>query len=987
MDSRPVVLFAILTLGLATTVQSTNTCNPDPAGVPVASDCCEDVALDCTGEAEAYSGGRENVIVAVMDDHAYCPNGFMGGRCAVKAPANGRADGRCHGRTCTHSPWINCDSDGDCPAVQSDPLVLDTCGGSGNVCSAAPWMTCDPANQGAECPPGSCGEVSECRSECEMGCTHGYCRQCSADGDCDAGLICVDGLCSPRAACDTSTSGGYEGGDFVCARGIGECVDSVCRVCRFDHTSGIEKCASRNAPCSIDADCNDVCDTDGLCVRTPAPCNVETDCSPGHVCTSGDRPLRLNDVSCRYRHPDGSGTDFEWEYDRTTVFTEPVLGRLAPLGTVFTPRIDALAMQGAVFTRARGFGQVCWTGRASILLGRPHRHQMNASNANGGGRDRQCRQPVDVVPGTNDLPIGCSAEEAGSVDCPSILTSGVCGKKHTVAWWLEDTDLVAKEPADLPGDPVGTRTIAAGKIHWGSEITRSFDDSNAVFDRVDLAKVQCQDPACRDALRTGTFPASWLASSSPDNRLDELLELIRDSDVAEDGNPTEPFFLWYAPQIPHEPDDIDFDNHLHDIYEPVHESLHDEKQQAKITQFDAGLDLLVNELKRTCVCGPPGQPNRSLWDHTSVILLPDNALMLPKSKSPGDATENSIRHALTINTPGHRPTSSSPAPLSSAVFDDQTFFPHNGDVLPTAIDYSGVPNAEERDNYAYNQSLRAVLIDGRDAAPIRNAFYGSHGLNDSGPGYGDDRHVTLRGGMLGLCQYGTKKIVEFVDAGVLRKHRRPCLVNEHCGDDESTHEATCLLDGARRCVNRPEQLCKTDFDCGVCGPNPSGSGNRCQSGYPDLERDPVTGVYDVPCSTFMECPVPKGICLPPMLKFVVTEDGRGSQATKRQLYDLNLDPDEDLNLLQVAPDYLGGWSSGSTYDFDCDGKAMPPPDRSIFNQLFCCVNEFWNLNGNAQRPEVGDAQIWEPRAKCNCPPELRAWEAPVDTETACEASP
>ena len=72
---------------------------------PVASNCCEAALGDsCSAVAPGLVGGRQNVVLTVLDDHGYCQNGFMAGRCVIDGDT-GSALQRCGGTVCSNAPW------------------------------------------------------------------------------------------------------------------------------------------------------------------------------------------------------------------------------------------------------------------------------------------------------------------------------------------------------------------------------------------------------------------------------------------------------------------------------------------------------------------------------------------------------------------------------------------------------------------------------------------------------------------------------------------------------------------------------------------------------------------------------------------------------------------------------------------------------------------------------------------------------------------
>lgn len=864
---------------------------------PATSDCCRQLSppLQCASVSPGLAGGKKNVLFVVLDDHGHCQNGFMGGRCA-------RGGSRCTGKVCSNARWIACGVPADCPpAAPGEPAV---------ACAPADPLGCD--------------------------CTHGYCRQCSDTVQCAGGELCVDGLCSPRAPCSA---------DFQCARGIGTCQN--------------RSCVESGAPCSANRDCNDACGTDGKCKLTPAPCGANGDCTQGdYVCTSSSRPLRLNDIACRYRHP---GSQI-WAYNR---LAEPRAGEQ----TVYTPELDALAREGAVFPRARGGGEVCTPGRGALLVGKLLRHNNAVHNDLGLGA-RQCNTaacsggpnlglPCDsdaACPGAQcvvrdapiDEPLGCAVADTPEPSC----VGGWCDQLHTIAWWLRNLPHVAGE----------SRTIAAGKVEIGPLRVTSFEVGiqNAEGNR--LGRFSCGG-ACEHALREGKIPNlatchEGAPCSEPERAAAAVMDPLRaPGELGTDGQLRRSFFVWYAPRLPHEP--VTPPSFFASLYQGPDALLDDgERHLGRTSWFDAGLQGLIDELKRTCVCGEQedasGQPAvESLYDNTVVIVMPDNAFLMPEAK--GDsalASENAHRHALIINAPVHR-VAASPRTL----LDEQSQLAGHQDVLPTLLDYAGVSQADELEKYPLSRSLRELVEGGMGRGYVRNAHYG-HGapvferLSGARPSY-----VVPRPGTLGLCRAGSPE----AKTGAVEttgRHARPCLVGTDCGcsplltypPGHCCDDGTCCQIGARRCSNRPDLLCDDDIDCAPAFCDP-GSG-RCRggtSGFVDF--------FQRPCATDRDC-VPRGVCRPPMLKVYQQLERKVRKILRA--FDLNLDPDQNIDLLRPGagdPRYLGGWT----------GTCPPKSAASLADKLECCMREFWTL-------DPAD-EIWRP-PDCGCPAQLRAW-APV----------
>jgi hypothetical protein len=124
-----------------------------------------------------------------------------------------------------------------------------------------------------------------------------------------------------------------------------------------------------------------------------------------------------------------------------------------------------------------------------------------------------------------------------------------------------------------------------------------------------------------------------------------------------------------------------------------------------------------------------------------------------------------------------------------------------------------------------------------------------------------------------------------------------------------------------------------------------------------------------------------------MIKFVVAGNGAGS--VKRAV-DLHLDPDEPgagastnahQGLLEDDATYLGAQNE------TCQSPL--PSDASIYNKLFCCVQEFFRLDTKDTSPpaapyddSIGNAHVWRPRQACGCPDELKDWTA-VNGAASC----
>jgi arylsulfatase A-like enzyme len=164
--------------------------------------------------------------------------------------------------------------------------------------------------------------------------------------------------------------------------------------------------------------------------------------------------------------------------------------------------------------------------------------------------------------------------------------------------------------------------------------------------------------------------------------------------VASNGMQQQRYFLWYAPRLPH--DGSVAPNYFQALYGTPQQLDPGQEYLARTSWLDTALDALLDELARTCVCGeredaqgnPTGEPAvESLYDNTVVIAVPDNAILLPEAKNSNKPPENAHRNALVVAPPGPRRQAPGPA----RVLDEQTQFSGHQDLLPTVLDYFGVP--------------------------------------------------------------------------------------------------------------------------------------------------------------------------------------------------------------------------------------------------------------------------------------------------------
>jgi hypothetical protein len=275
----------------------------------------------------------------------------------------------------------------------------------------------------------------------------------------------------------------------------------------------------------------------------------------------------------------------------------------ATLRTVETPALDDLATQGTVFPRTHVGGNVCKPSRGTMLLGRHQRHLKY------------------------------------------VYTEGwLPSAYHAIAWWLQ-------HGTDAPTPTY--KSYLWGKAEILFEREGGFDGGEE--GRTSIGQFPCEDTTpCPADLENGRIPSQAEATGMGigDVRAGYLSDIQSQESPPGSGQFTSkldhPLFIWYAPEIPHEtgnPPPLYFSGKYASFERRAQEHL------GRITWLDAGVGALLNDLKRTCICGNDGQP-QSLYDNTVVLFLADNGFLLRGAKR--NELENTQRTVLIVNEPGHR---------------------------------------------------------------------------------------------------------------------------------------------------------------------------------------------------------------------------------------------------------------------------------------------------------------------------------------------
>jgi arylsulfatase A-like enzyme len=577
-----------------------------------------------------------------------------------------------------------------------------------------------------------------------------------------------------------------------------------------------------------------------------------------------------------------------------------------PIPAPATPNLDLLAGYGTVFPIAHNTAPWCFPSLVSIVTGRYQR------SFNGERR-----------PGT----------AFGTI--PSTLRS------------LDDNPFTLPDPYNAGNKIGGYCTLRAGKLSRGSVGEDGFDVAAGTSERV-LGRVSCaagapgQPPPCGSDLLPKYAPGEIFKMGDVFKFLDSLLYRVPGTNPAEFR--TQPFFVWYAPRIPHQPlrapqpirdylfgagatyplggifdlgslcsgsvcpptvtafQENNFGN-VHEMYSNVWWM---DQSMREIRRF------LATQSEPHCV-GPDGKSLHGLtpqtcpgtWaatitpnlaENTVLIMLADNGWHLPHSKH--QFTENAYRTRLIVfdpkalpSVPGWDATQevTPPAQESNALA-------HAVDVYATAVGYAlGTPGSQlcpmaPDGSRCDGKDLRPYLLSApggpAPSASLRRALCGHDTQRPTSPT--DFRYLLTREGSVGRCTN---------------------LAAPSCNDDGDCSGGAVCVGG--HCAPGSEPACSTTAQC------PAGAvcfGSKCRAGpsciedadcanlfpgqsYACVEKDTRWCRNDpsVRCSSDDDCPAcPDGgacarLCEPRRLKFYFAPGG-GDKAA--ELADLFLDPDE-----------------------------------------------------------------------------------------------
>ncbi len=305
---------------------------------------------------------------------------------------------------------------------------------------------------------------------------------------------------------------------------------------------------------------------------------------------------------------------------------------------VKTPNLDRLAREGIVFTRGYVPSSLCCPSLASIITGRyPHEHRITGNDPPvPPGMDRGEFYRSQAYLDGRDTMI---ARMKQTPTLPKLLAEKGYLSLQTGKWWLGRYD-------------------SGGFTHGMTQGGRHGDDG------LEIGRKTMQ-------------PISDFLDTAAEEK--------------------KPFFLWYAPMLPHDPHDPS--QRLLDHYVNQTDSIHQARYWGNVERFDETCGWLLDEIDR-----------RGLSEDTVVVYVADNGWIqnqddpryAPKSKqSPYDG---GLRTPIMIRRPGRIPPQR-----------DDVHCVGSLDLVPTLLNIAGCPKID---------SLPGVDLLDAEAVSNRKAIYG-----------------------------------------------------------------------------------------------------------------------------------------------------------------------------------------------------------------------------------------------------------------------
>jgi uncharacterized sulfatase len=278
-----------------------------------------------------------------------------------------------------------------------------------------------------------------------------------------------------------------------------------------------------------------------------------------------------------------------------------------------TPRLDRLAEQGFLYTRGYVPASLCCPSLASLITGQyPHQHRITGNDP--------------------PLPKGMKRGEF-------YKTQAYRDGRNVMIEWMKKSPALPKLLAEK-----GYLSLQTGKWWLGHYASGGFTHGMTQGGRHG-----------DDGLQIGR------------NTMQPIFDFL-DTAAAE----KKPFFLWYAPMLPHDPHDPE-DRFLNN-YKDKTDSIHQAKYWGNVERFDETCGQLLDELDR-----------RGLTENTVVVYICDNGWIqnqdnprfAPKSKQ--SQYDGGLRTPVILRWPGHiKPGRDDSHPVSSL------------DIVPTLLKLAGL---------------------------------------------------------------------------------------------------------------------------------------------------------------------------------------------------------------------------------------------------------------------------------------------------------
>ena len=619
-----------------------------------------------------------------------------------------------------------------------------------------------------------------------------------------------------------------------------------------------------------------------------------------------------------------------------------------PVPAPKTPNLDALAGFGTVFPIAHNASPWCWPSLATILTGR-YQQSMEA----------QVHEAANTF-----------------------------GTIATSLRSLDDSPFVPNDPYHAGNKFGGYCTLLGGKLTPSIGDT-GFDARTTTSERV-LGRVKCMAGALGQAPKCGSDMASPSNYDPPGvfhmgdvfAFVDTMLYRVPGTNPA--GFRNHPFFVWYAPRIPHQPlrspDEIrqylfgpSTTYPLGGLFDlgslcsggncPATVTAFHENNFGTVAEMfgnvywmDQGLREIRKFLARqsaphcigakgasdyqatqaTCDGTWASSITPSLADNTIIITIADNGWHLPSSKH--QFTENGYRSRLIVFDPRALPSTPNwdtdveptpPAQQSPALA-------HAVDIHTTVVGYAvnSAPGTQlcplgSTGTRCDGKDLRAHLssASGGPAAPesLRRSLCGHDTKRSTVPEQG--RYLLTREGSVGRCT--NLAAASCVSDG-------NCLASESCIGGHCTPRAEPACTTTSQCPVgavclglkcRVAPPCIEDADCGRLFP---GGSYACVEKATRWCRNDL----NVRCSANSDCPIcPEGgacgrLCEPRRLKFYFAPVGTDKAG---ELSDLFLDPDETgVHEPKINSTKLLHMMS-----------ALDGPYGDTIRRANCCVDDWW----------------------------------------------